>query len=136
MTSEAEFNPSRLTLARKRRGMTMTKLASRIGVDLRSVSAYEKGEYQPEDDKVDRLVKTLFFPRTFFYGPDLDEPTPDIASFRALKRMTAAQRDTALGSGALAGSGFPNEMVTGYGSCFGNFQKKRPFRKLKMLPQI
>lgn len=100
--TEVEFNPSRLTLARKRRGMTMTKLASKIGVDLRSVSAYEKGEYRPEDDNVDRLARTLAFPRAFFFGPDLDEPTPDVASFRALKRMTAAQRDTALGSGALA----------------------------------
>jgi Zn-dependent peptidase ImmA (M78 family)/DNA-binding XRE family transcriptional regulator len=102
MTRVPEFNPSRLTLARKRRGMTMTKLASKVGVELRSVSAYEKGEYRPEDENVDRLARTLAFPRTFFFGPDLDEPSPDVASFRALKRMTAAQRDTALGSGALA----------------------------------
>jgi len=100
--AEAQFNPSRLTLARKRRGMTMTALAKEIGVDLRSVSGYEKGEFRPEPDRVEQLVKILAFPREFFYGPDLDEPSPDIASFRALKRMTAAQRDTALGSGALA----------------------------------
>lgn len=102
MMTEPEFNPSRLTLARKRRGMTMTKLASKIGVELRSISAYEKGEYRPEDDKLEKLARALGFPRMFFCGPDLDEPTPDIASFRALKRMTAGQRDTALGSGALA----------------------------------
>jgi Zn-dependent peptidase ImmA (M78 family)/DNA-binding XRE family transcriptional regulator len=102
MMSPAEFNPSRLTLARKRRGMTMTKLASKIGVELRSISGYEKGEFGPENDNLERLARTLAFPREFFFGPDLDEPTPDVASFRALKRMTAAQRDTALGSGALA----------------------------------
>jgi Zn-dependent peptidase ImmA (M78 family)/DNA-binding XRE family transcriptional regulator len=102
MTVEPEFNPSRLTLARKRRGMTMTKLAFKIGVELRSISGYEKGEYRPEEDKVEKLARTLAFPRTFFYGPDLDEPTPDAASFRALKRMTSGQRDAALGSGALA----------------------------------
>src|ERR1700722_15291970 len=102
MTGFLEFNPSRLTLARKRRGMTKTKLASKIGVELRSMSAYENGEFRPEDENVDRLARTLAFPRSFFFGGDLDEPTPDVASFRALKRMTAAQRDTALGSGAMA----------------------------------
>ena len=102
MSKEPGFNPSRLTLARKRRGMTMTRLASKIDVELRSVSGYEKGEYCPDEDKLLRLTRTLGFPREFFFGPDLDEPTPDVASFRALKRMTAAQRDTALGSGALA----------------------------------
>lgn len=102
MTTLSEFNPSRLTLARKRRGMTMTRLAAQIGVELRSVSGYENGEFRPEDQNVDKLARELDFPRAFFFGSDLDEPSPDIASFRALKRMTAAQRDTALGSGALA----------------------------------
>jgi Zn-dependent peptidase ImmA (M78 family)/DNA-binding XRE family transcriptional regulator len=102
MNRQAIFNPSRLTLARKRRGMTMTKVASQIGVESRSIFGYERGEYSPEDDKVDALARTLGFPRQFFFGPDPDVPTPDTASFRALKRMTAAQRDSALGLGALA----------------------------------
>lgn len=99
---EVPFNPSRLRLARKRRGMTMTKLASKIGVELRSISGYENSEFGPDEQNVQRLASTLVFPREFFYGPDLDEPSPDAASFRALKRMTAGQRDSALGSGALA----------------------------------
>jgi Zn-dependent peptidase ImmA (M78 family)/DNA-binding XRE family transcriptional regulator len=102
MTETPVFNRSRLTLARKRRGMTMTKLASKIGVELRSVSGYESGEYCPDDSNLQRIARILEFPVAFFYGADLDEPTPDCASFRALKRMTAAQRDMALGSGALA----------------------------------
>ena len=52
---QAEFNPSRLTLARKRRGMTITKLASKIGVELRSISGYEKDEFGPESDNLERL---------------------------------------------------------------------------------
>jgi Zn-dependent peptidase ImmA (M78 family)/DNA-binding XRE family transcriptional regulator len=102
MITEFEFNPSRLTLARKRRGMTMTKLAAKVELELRSISAYEKGEYRPEEGNLEKIARALGFPQTFFRGPDLDEPTPDSASFRALKRMTAGQRDTALGSGALA----------------------------------
>lgn len=102
MTAGVLFNPSRLTLARKRRGLTMTKLAALIGVEPRSVSAYEKGEFGPDDDRLANLALALRFPQAFFFGDDLDEPTPDIASFRALSKMTAGQRDTALGAGAIA----------------------------------
>ncbi len=96
------FNPSRLTLARKRRGLSKTALAQSIGVDLRSVSGYESGEYPPADQTLDALERVLTFPRSFFSGDDLDEPTPDVASFRAMSKMTASQRDMALGEGALA----------------------------------
>lgn len=102
MTQTSLFNPSRLTLARKRRGLTMTKLAKAIGVEPRSVSAYEKGEFGPDGDRLSVLASVLDFPEAFFYGDDLDEPTPDIASFRALSKMTSGQRDTALGAGAIA----------------------------------
>jgi Zn-dependent peptidase ImmA (M78 family)/transcriptional regulator with XRE-family HTH domain len=99
---EHPFNPSRLTLARKRRGINKTKLAAKIGVDLRSISGYEDGEYAPDDEPLSLIAKHLGFPREFFFGPDLSALRPDWASFRSLTRMTASQRDMALGSGALA----------------------------------
>lgn len=102
MSSMATFNPARLTLARKRRGLTMTKLAELIDVEPRSVSAYEKGEFGPDEERLRVLAKKLRFPEQFFLQGDFDEPTPDGASFRALSKMTAGQRDTALGSGAIA----------------------------------
>lgn len=102
MKKSTLFNPSRLTLARKRRGLTMTKLAAAVGVEPRSISAYEKGEFGPDDHRLAKLSSVLGFPEAFFFGDDLDEPTPDIASFRALSKMTARQRDTALGAGSIA----------------------------------
>lgn len=102
MTASQVFNPTRLTLARKRRGLTMKKLATAVGVAPRSISAYEKGEFGPEADSVARLAVALGFPEAFFFEDDLDQPTPDVASFRALSKMTASQRDTALGAGAIA----------------------------------
>ena len=102
MNADNIYNPSRLLLARKRRGLTMTRLAALIGVEPRSISAYEKGEFNPDQERLNRIAKVLQFPASFFLGDDLDELSPDIASFRALSRMTAAQRDTALGAGAIA----------------------------------
>lgn len=100
--SDEEFNPQRLALARRRRGLTMTKLATKVGVQPRSISAYEKGEFAPSDETLAALAKHLRFPIGFFFGQDLDVPDTRSASFRALSRMTAGERDAALGAGALA----------------------------------
>ncbi|MGP0592344.1 helix-turn-helix domain-containing protein [Nitrospira sp. T9] len=102
MSQGLQFNPSRLTLARKRRGLTLTRLAAMIGVEQRSMSAYERGEFKPDTEKLEHLGKALRFPVNYFFGDDLEELSPDSASFRALSKMTAGQRDTALGAGAIA----------------------------------
>ena len=100
--STHEFNPKRLTLARRRRGLTKTKLASMIGVEVRSITGYESGEYKPDHDRFLQLAAELHFPEAFFFGDDLDEILPDIVSFRSMSKMTARHRDSALGAGAIA----------------------------------
>lgn len=102
MSTTLEFNPKRLALARRRRGLTKTKLATLLGVEVRSITAYETGEFRPEPERLQRLSAVLRFPERFFSGDDLEEITPDIVSFRSLSKMTAGQRDSALGSGAIA----------------------------------
>lgn len=97
-----EFNPARLTLARRRRGLTKAKLAALLGVEARSVTGYERGEFSPDPARLVRLATQLRFPERFFSGDDLEEIAPDIVSFRSLSKMTAAKRDMALGAGALA----------------------------------
>lgn len=94
-------NPTRLTLARKRRGYKKTKLAELSRIDLRSITAFEAGEYAPSDQTMARIAAVLDFPAPFFYGEDLDEPTLDSGSFRSLSKMTAPQRDMALSQAAL-----------------------------------
>lgn len=96
------FNPARLSVARKRRGLTKSDLARKIGVDLRSVTAYESGEYPPRSDTTEQIARALEFPQEFFEGNDLDVPQSDTASFRALSKMTSTQRDMALSQGAIA----------------------------------
>lgn len=96
------FNRTRFALARKRRGFTKRTLAGRIGVTERSISAYESGATQPEKETVSKIAQALAFPEAFFFADDVNELAPDVASFRAMTKMTAAQRDMALSSGAIA----------------------------------
>ena len=96
------FNPLRLTLARKRRGMKKRELAERIGLTEKSVSNYEAGSQEPESGTLKKLSEALRFPEAFFFGDDPEVLTPDVASFRSLSKMTASQRDSALGSGVIA----------------------------------
>ena len=95
------FNPERLILARKRRGMKMRDLAARVGLSAKSVSNYERGDQEPEPITLQRIAEALRFPEAFFFGDDPELPVEGTASFRSLSKMTAGQRDSALGAGAI-----------------------------------
>lgn len=101
-TAAKEFNPKRLSLARRRRGLTKTKLAELLGVEVRSVTAYESDEFRPDKERLAALAEKLHFPVQFFFGDDLGEIAPDIVSFRSMSKMTAGQKNSALGAGAIA----------------------------------
>lgn len=96
------FTPSRLTLARKRRGLSKKQLAEVVGLQWRSISAFENGEYPPSDETLSKIASRLGFPNDFFFGDDADEPSSWTVSFRAMSRMSARQRYAALGAGAIA----------------------------------
>ena len=98
------FTPSRLAVARARRGLTKRKLAEAARLSERIVAAYEnpKAEAAPQPDTLERIARVLRFPVKFFERPEIDMIAPTGASFRAMSRMTAAQRGRALASGALA----------------------------------
>ena len=96
------LTPSRLALARKRRGMTLVRLAGAVGVSTRSLSAYENGRRQPGTRTLRALANVLGVPAAFLQASEIDEIPPDAASFRALSKMTASQRDTACSAGRMA----------------------------------
>jgi Zn-dependent peptidase ImmA (M78 family)/DNA-binding XRE family transcriptional regulator len=96
------LTPSRLTLARQRRGMTLVQLATVSGVSVRSLSAYENGRQQPNQGTVGRLAGALEMPAGFLYAGDVDEIPPEAVSFRAPSKLTAAQRDAARAAGRIA----------------------------------
>lgn len=97
------FNPNRLALARRRRAFTKKFLANATGIPTRTYRAYESGENVPPDDKLETLAKCLNFPVAFFLNEkDPVEIDTGGASFRALRSMTARQRDAVLAAGSLA----------------------------------
>ena len=96
------FNPSRLTLARERRGMTKRELAIGVGLTPRTISAYENSENVPNEAIIGNIASFLGFPRSFFSEETLEVPSPKSANFRARSSMTRGQRDAVLSAGALA----------------------------------
>jgi Zn-dependent peptidase ImmA (M78 family)/transcriptional regulator with XRE-family HTH domain len=96
------FNASRLILARKRNGLTKTQLAGKVGVQSRSIAAFESGEYPPSDQTLARICEALGFESAFFYGDDLEELDEEGVSFRSMARMLARHRHAALAAGAFA----------------------------------
>jgi Zn-dependent peptidase ImmA (M78 family)/DNA-binding XRE family transcriptional regulator len=96
------FNPTRLDLARRRRGLSKKELADALGVSSRMLNQYERGDSLPSEQTVHKLIGCLRFPWEFFAGDTVEEPSVEGVSFRSLSAMTRRQRDQAIGSAALA----------------------------------
>lgn len=96
------FRPSRLTLARKSRGMSKVELASLAGVSPNSITNWEKAKNTPRDENVESLAQALEYPVDFFYQREAPLVEPGAVSFRALSRMPASQRDRVVGAAGLA----------------------------------
>jgi Zn-dependent peptidase ImmA (M78 family)/transcriptional regulator with XRE-family HTH domain len=94
------FNPRRLALARRRRGLKKTELAAAVGVEPRSLVNYEAGQ-RPKAEILRRLSGVLDFPEEFFFGEDIEEIDSATVSFRSMARMSASQQEQARGQGAL-----------------------------------
>lgn len=96
------FNIERLELARKRRRYTGKILAEEAEISPVTLSRVVNRQQEPDEETINALIKTLGFPRDFFFQ---DEPTAidaSAASFRSLTAMSARERDAALAAGSLA----------------------------------
>ena len=60
------FSPERLELARKRRRMTATIVAEKVGITTVSLSRITHGVHAAEDDTINAFAKALAYPREFF----------------------------------------------------------------------
>jgi Zn-dependent peptidase ImmA (M78 family) len=104
MANSFEFNSSRLSLARRRRGMSKAMLSKETGISLRSLGYYEDktSEIKPSETHTQILASTLKLPVEFFYGPDIEEINPEAVSFRKLSKLPALEREAALAAGTFA----------------------------------
>jgi len=96
------FNPSRLTIARQRAGLTKKELALRVGVDPRAISGFEGAQYLPTEENVARMARATGFPVGFLEADDIELLTAEGVSFRSMTKMTAKQRDAAIAAGSIA----------------------------------
>lgn len=103
MTADNDFNPQRLILARQRRGLTKTALAKAVGVEPRSVQAWESDSTNtaPSRKHLARLADVLRFPEAFFASGQVEAVSPDAVSFRAISKLPAYRRDIAISTGAI-----------------------------------
>jgi transcriptional regulator with XRE-family HTH domain len=96
------LNPSRMKIARQRAGLTKKELAERVGVDPRSISGFEAGQYEPTDENVKRIARAVGFSQEFLEADDIEVLPSEGISFRSLEKMTAKQRDAAIAAGSIA----------------------------------
>ncbi|SES13940.1 XRE family transcriptional regulator [Corynebacterium cystitidis] len=88
--------PTRITVARRRRGMTKTSLAKELDVTTRTVTRYENDG--APCDAAQRLSSVLNFPEDYFF---LDPPAlieRDDLAFRSAARTSAAVKEAAVAS--------------------------------------
>lgn len=90
------ITPSRLRLARSRRGLSLTRLAALSGISTRSLSAYESGDVTPSAGAIATLADHLEVNEDFFSREEVEMIGVDGVSFRKLSKTTAGQRDAAL----------------------------------------
>lgn len=96
-----EFVPSRLEFARKRKGIPRTKLAGLLSLSQKTLQRWEVGSNSPSMGQVTQLSEQLGVLPDFFFSPEIEVVPDNAVSFRALTKMTAAERDGATASGRL-----------------------------------
>ncbi|HWT30477.1 MAG TPA: ImmA/IrrE family metallo-endopeptidase [Propylenella sp.] len=97
----AAVTPSRLRLARERRGLTLEALSRAVGVSAKTLSHYERAILPVPLRLIAVLESALGLVPGFLQAEDLGVLEEHAASFRARRRMTAAERNAALAAGRL-----------------------------------
>lgn len=98
------FNSERLRTARERRGLTQKALADATGLTSRTISTYEKAGFfdAVASDSIERIASVLNYPVNFFRAGDISSLNIEAVSFRAMTKLSAQKRDSAIAAGKLA----------------------------------
>lgn len=98
-----DFDPQRLSLARRLAGVPRTRIAEAVGVTPAAVTQYEKGASRPTIPVLAALAQVLNVPAEFFRS---GYPVPSLpqtgAHFRSLRTTSSLEREAALAFAELA----------------------------------
>ncbi|MEU4516242.1 XRE family transcriptional regulator [Nonomuraea wenchangensis] len=96
------FDPERLTLARRLRGLRKNQLAAIVDTTPTAIGQYEAGVHRPSEQVVARLAISLGIPLEFLQaGPVSTRLEGAHAHFRSLRSTTQVERDQALAYGRI-----------------------------------
>ncbi|XBS68928.1 XRE family transcriptional regulator [Acerihabitans sp. KWT182] len=97
------FNSERLRIARERRGLTQKALAEKAELTSKTVFNYETaGIFDAiASDSMEKIAVVLNYPVEFFLDGDVPSLPTEAVSFRAMTKLSAQKRDSALGAGKL-----------------------------------
>ncbi|QFZ17593.1 helix-turn-helix domain-containing protein [Saccharothrix syringae] len=84
------LTPSRLALARTRRGLTAAELAHKAGTSPASIGDYERGRRRPRPETAARLAAALGFPPGFLAAGDVPEVEATFTTPAPRRRRDAA----------------------------------------------
>ena len=87
------LTPSRLVVARKRSGLTLTRLAELTGLSTHSLSVYENGHQAPSQETLRLLAGTLGVDSLFLVAPDVDEIPEEVFEAPRAARGQNRQRE-------------------------------------------
>ncbi len=100
--TQTSFTPSRLTVARMRRGLSKFELAAAVTVHPKMVTKYEAGEHVPSQETLSAISRALRFPEEFFSAPTIPVIGEDSGSFRSMARIASGHRDAVLAAASIA----------------------------------
>ena len=98
-----DFDKTRLTVARRLRGMSKASLAREVGISATAIAQFERGDAKPTRSVLAQICLVLQMPRDFFgAGHPLTLLAASQAHFRSLRSTTATEREKALAYGELS----------------------------------
>jgi Zn-dependent peptidase ImmA (M78 family)/DNA-binding XRE family transcriptional regulator len=95
-------SPSRLTLARKLRGLTLAELGRMTDLSPQTINRWENDHQEPTPECLERLAEALQLPVEFFLQPELEPIPVEAVSFRAMTKTPAYRREAVLAAGGIA----------------------------------
>ncbi len=107
------FNPKRLDLAMRARGITKRALSAHLDCSERLIGYHLKGEKSPEA-YLGAYSAFFRYPESFFCADDVEEVPSNSVSFRALSKITKREIDRRIVSSSLIVDSFDTWLHTHY----------------------